>query len=193
MSRLRGTIARHPRIFLTLAGLALLGLVAVLAWFQPQKLFLDDKVDEALPVPAAAGAADEDATNGDSEPEETSGGTGKDEAQVDTLLAGRFRGLNHSAQGRARVIDIADGNLYLRFEDFEVENGPDLKVYLSTAPADSDDDGAFVSDFIDLGELKGNIGDQNYKLSGDVDLNKYRSAVIWCRRFSVGFAVAGLE
>jgi hypothetical protein len=46
--------------------------------------------------------------------------------------------------------------------------------------------------FIDLGSLKGNIGDQNYKLGGDLDLNKYRAVTIWCKRFNVNFATAPL-
>jgi hypothetical protein len=80
----------------------------------------------------------------------------------------------------------------VRFEDFEVENGPDLRVYLSRADADAPQR-ELAGDFVDLGDLKGNIGDQNYLVPGSVDLTRYRSAVVWCRRFSVGFAVAPLH
>jgi hypothetical protein len=44
--------------------------------------------------------------------------------------------------------------------------------------------------FIDLGSLKGNIGDQNYTIPADVDLAKYRAATIWCKRFNVNFGTA---
>ena len=47
--------------------------------------------------------------------------------------------------------------------------------------------------FIDLGVLKGNIGDQNYTLGSDVDLGKYRAVSIWCKRFSVNFGAAALR
>jgi hypothetical protein len=47
--------------------------------------------------------------------------------------------------------------------------------------------------FIDLGTIKGNIGDQNYALSADVDLSKYRTISIWCKRFAINFGVAPLR
>src|SRR5215472_17002843 len=37
------------------------------------------------------------------------------------------------------------------------------------------------------------IGDQNYKLSGDLDLAKYRAVSIWCKRFSANFGAAALR
>lgn len=46
--------------------------------------------------------------------------------------------------------------------------------------------------FIDLGSIKGNIGDQNYALGPDVDLSKYRAVSVWCKRFSVNFGTAPL-
>jgi hypothetical protein len=47
--------------------------------------------------------------------------------------------------------------------------------------------------FVDLGSLKGNIGDQNYEVPSNVDLSKYRAATIWCKRFSVNFGTAPLN
>mgnify|MGYP006183142743 CR=1 FL=1 len=44
----------------------------------------------------------------------------------------------------------------------------------------------------DLGALKGNKGNQNYRIPNDVDPEQFKSAVIWCRRFTVGFGVAPL-
>ena len=46
--------------------------------------------------------------------------------------------------------------------------------------------------FVDLGALKGNIGDQNYDVPADLDLSRYRAVSIWCRRFSVNFGAAPL-
>ena len=61
--------------------------------------------------------------------------------------------------------------------------------------ADDAKDAAAVQQagFIDLGVLKGNIGDQNYQLGSDVDLAKYRAVSIWCKRFSVNFGAAALR
>jgi len=88
----------------------------------------------------------------------------------------------------ALLIEV-EGRRYVRFEDLHVDNGPDLKVYLSPEPASSEE-GAFDDRIVSLGDLKGNIGDQNYEIPANVDLDRFRSAVVWCERFGVGFAVA---
>ena len=75
--------------------------------------------------------------------------------------------------------------------DFATSNGPALKVYLSAAPA-SGPGGGFDEHFVDLGDLKGNIGSQNYAIPAEVRLDRYRSVVVWCKRFSVPFAAAAL-
>jgi electron transfer DM13 len=64
-------------------------------------------------------------------------------------------------------------------------------VYLSAAPA-SGPGGSFDDHFVDLGDLKGNIGSQNYAIPAAVHLDRYRSVVVWCRRFGVPFAAAAL-
>src|SRR5207249_4841088 len=105
------------------------------------------------------------------------------------LASGGFRSLEHQTTGRAVLIRLSDGRRYLRFENLNTSNGPDLHVYLSEVPAGPDLH-AYGERSVDLGKLKGNIGNQNYLLPGGVDLSKYRSAVIWCKRFAVGFGVA---
>ncbi len=109
------------------------------------------------------------------------------------LATGEFVSLEHETRGRAVVIATGDERRFLRFEDFETSNGPDLLVYLSTKSADPNEWRGYDADFIDLGALKGNVGNQNYAIPQGVDLGRYRSAVVWCRRFEVGFAVAALR
>jgi hypothetical protein len=107
---------------------------------------------------------------------------------ISTVYAGTFVGVNdgiHNAEGQATVINLSDGNNFLRLEDFRSTNGPDLYVYLSTDKSNSD--------FINLGMLKGNIGDQNYKIPEGTDLSKYDTALIWCQAFSVLFGSAELR
>jgi hypothetical protein len=65
-------------------------------------------------------------------------------------------------------------------------------VYLSTA-APNASWGAFDDDFVELGKLKGNIGSQNYDVPSGVDLARYGTAVIWCKRFSVPFGAASVR
>ncbi len=112
------------------------------------------------------------------------------------LAEGPIRPLNHGpASGAARVLRLADGRVFLRLEDLRVDNGPDLRVYLSatTAAEGAEREEAFLDEFVDLGELKGNIGSSNYLVPDGVDPAEYRSVVVWCRRFSVGFAAGPLQ
>ncbi len=106
----------------------------------------------------------------------------------DTLLAGSFVGAGdgiHDAQGIAKVIPIEGRGNVLRLEDLVVTNGPDLYVYLSTDKS--------ASDFVNLGRLKANIGNQNYPIPDGTDMTKYDTVLIWCRAFSVLFGSAGLS
>jgi hypothetical protein len=105
------------------------------------------------------------------------------------LGRGSFEPLAHSAAGRATAIRTAAGARVLTLTNFEVDNGPDLRVYLVAGPARDESE---VDDFEDLGALKGNKGDQQYDLPRELDLDRYTTVVIWCRAFSVNFARAPL-
>jgi hypothetical protein len=166
-------VLRHRRLLATFALIAA-GLVAfVLLYFEPQKLFIDDEVHEALPAAAKAPTASDTSPT------------------LRVLSTGRFRSYEHATSGRARVLQLPDGRRYLRFDRFHTSNGPALKVYLSAAPPTGPGD-AFDDRYVDLGDLKGNIGEQNYAIPRHVDLGRYRSVVVWCKRFSVPFGAAGL-
>jgi hypothetical protein len=107
-----------------------------------------------------------------------------------TMLVGTFVGVNdgiHNAQGLVKVIPLVEGSStrVLRLENFKATNGPDLYVYLATDKS--------ASDFVNLGRLKGNIGNQNYEIPEGTDLPKYDTALIWCRAFSVLFGSAELK
>lgn len=113
-----------------------------------------------------------------------------DKPSVPTLekeFSGSFVGVNdgvHNAEGLAKVLALEDGSRVLRLQDFKATNGPDLYVYLAT------DKGA--SDYVNVGRLKGNIGNQNYDVPEGVDLEKYDTVLIWCQAFSVLFGSAEL-
>ncbi len=104
------------------------------------------------------------------------------------LVAGEFVTQAHSSSGRAAIVQLDDGSRVLTFEDLDTDAGPDLRVYLVDGPAEDDDLGLVV----DLGGLKGNIGNQQYEIPDDVDVDRFTTVSIWCRAFSVGFAKADL-
>lgn len=148
----------------------------IVGWyaFRPELLFLNKSVNESLPAMQPA-----------------------DTAMVKTtepaiLVKGVFRGLAHETKGIAAVYQLGDGRRVLRLTSFETSNGPDVHVYLVAAEAANDNGTVKKVGFIDLGSMKGNIGDQNYDVPADVDLGKYQSVSIWCARFSVNFGSASL-
>jgi hypothetical protein len=99
----------------------------------------------------------------------------------------------HPSTGTATIYRLADGDRILRFTNFRTSNGPDVHVYLVAANDAKDTATVKRADVIDMGIIKGNIGDQNYALSADLDLSKYRTISIWCKRFAVNFGAAPLR
>lgn len=112
---------------------------------------------------------------------------------IAVLGRGRLKGIGaHSVAGDALVIAPPDGRRFLRFENLDSDNGPDLRVYLSAAPANGPAE-AYDDDFVELGKLRFNLGESNYEIPGEVELARYESVVIWCKRFRVGFGVAPIS
>lgn len=107
--------------------------------------------------------------------------------EVTAEAVGTFVDQAHPTDGTATVLGNGTGQRFLRFEDFATDNGPDLNVYLVNSSTGD------VSDYVDLGDLTGNIGDQNYEVPEGVDLDTYDTVVIWCVRFAVSFGEATLS
>jgi hypothetical protein len=191
----RGGAGRR-RVWIAAAIVAVLGVAAfVLVWFEPQALFIDERVDQAVPTAGPttapeppAGAVGE--PDGDGTTATAPATTTTPPGPVD-LATGTFVSLDHATSGTARVFELADGRRFVRLEGFETDNGPDLFVYLSANPAGGSE-GAFDDDYADLGRLQGNIGDQNYEIPADVDPARYASVVVWCDRFDSAFGAADL-
>lgn len=198
---------RRPAVWIP-SGLVAVALVVVaMAAFQPWKLFIDVTVNEALPEvgitgspsgPAPAEAAD--SAEDVAAPADSSTSTAEpapEEAVPERVIEaeGTFISHEHSTSGTARVTSLPDGSRILRLADLDTENGPDLKVWLAAAPVIEGADGWFVFDddeYVDLGPLKGNKGNQNYAIPADVDITELSSVTIWCDRFSVSFGAADL-
>ena len=117
-------------------------------------------------------------------PSEEPAGAAAPGAGAQLVASGAFASLSHPGDGTAEVVREGD-KLTLQLRDFKTDAGPDLKVYLST---DTD-----ASDFVDLGGLKGNSGNQSYDIPPGTDTSKFKQALIWCRAFSVSFTAAELK
>jgi Electron transfer DM13 len=142
----------------------------LVAWyaFRPERLLVNRRVDEALPA-AQGGLA------------------------AQPVESGRFYSILHPTEGTATIYQMEDGTRVLRFTNFSTSNGPDVHVYMVGADDAKDVATVEKAGFVDLGVIKGNIGDQNYTLGSDLDLAKYRAVSIWCKRFSVNFGAAALR
>jgi len=149
-------------------GLAVILAIALWAAFRPERLFVNAKVNETMPASLA-------------------------NASETALASGTFHSVAHDTKGTASVYQLADGKRILRLTNFETSNGPDVHVYLVAANDASNSETVKKAGFLELGSLKGNIGDQNYDLPADADLAKYRAVTIWCKRFSVNFGTAPLN
>lgn len=209
---------RWPELNLALtATYAVVG-IAVAFWFA-WNTFRDVTVNEAIVVGVAAsemeGSAapasppDEPAPADDATGDADSDGMATDDVEASEdipaappepgaaaaagvnlqVAAGEFMGLAHGASGTAAIVELAEGGKVLTFADLDTDNGPDLRVYLVEGPVDDNGDGG---EFIDVGTLKGNKGNQQYELPDDIDVGRFDTVVIWCRAFSVGFAAATL-
>ena len=156
--------------------------------------------DTGTPPSGGDDTDDADSANGANGADGANGANGADGADgVDApagsraLATGSFSSRSrYTVVGEATTYELDDGSRLLRLEGFESTNGPDLYVYLTVADSD-DPDAALDAEFVDLGLLTGNIGDQNYVIPADVDLDRFDTAVIWCRRFSAGFGAADLR
>lgn len=167
--------------------LGIVGVVVLLiGWWLISPLFLDEAVEEGLP-PTSLDATVEDEAEVD-EATKSPSADQDDETVAESLdLSGVFVDgeKNYETSGTIQTIRAEDG-LYLRFEDFQTTNGPDLFVYLIQP-------GMETTEGISLGSLKGNTGNQNYLVPEDVDLTQYSTVVIWCRAFDADFGFGELK
>jgi hypothetical protein len=174
------------------AALAVSAVVVAALVFQPWLLFIDVRVDDEIPAavettPSPAGPSVEPAENVTPTPEPPAGPA--------TILTGSFVSHEHTTTGSVRVIEHADGTRQLAIEGLETTNGPDVHVWLSAGPVIEGFDGWFTAAgyaYVDLGPIKGNLGDQLYDIPAGVDLAAFPTVDLWCVQFAVSFGAAAL-
>ena len=197
------------------AVVASIAVVVALAAFQPWRLFIDVTVNEELPTAASVQRSEPDPSEDDTgqgendadwdaaepavaseiSPSPTTAANENPQPKRTVTAEGTFISHEHATAGTARIITLADGSRVLRLVGLDTENGPDLKVWLAAAPVLEGRDGWFVFDddeYVSLGPLKGNKGNQNYPIPADADISDLASVTIWCERFSVSFGAAEL-
>ncbi|MFW5439969.1 MAG: DM13 domain-containing protein [Methylophilaceae bacterium] len=182
---------------------------SAIAWFLVSPLFINEAVNEVLPTNSEALPTHDELMAMPSEMREQTMQTiiekmanMPDKAMQEEMVAGAapellkqgtFKDADaiHKGSGNALLYKLADGSHLLRLEDFKVTNGPDLMVYL-VKNADITEAAKVTEGYLNLGDLKGNIGNQNYVIPAGTDISEYNSAVIWCELFGVLFSPATL-
>ncbi len=181
------------------AGIAGIVVVALGVWLL-RPLFVDTVVDEDFPLSVGA-VVPADMTQEEVEAEMVAAAEAPPVEQAEpmppagpvALRTGTFAGADsvHSGAGTATVYELDDGSRVLRFEDFTVTNGPDLRVYLG--PLGEDGVAGLEEESVELGRLKGNVGSQNYDIPADLGVDGPLAVVIYCQPFQVTFATASLS
>lgn len=192
--------------------------IAAAVLFKPWLVFVDTEVADALPQVAAGSstggvptelepAADapssvgaEGSVSGDPVEPAESAEPAPPPADVDPpearqLSAGTFISHEHPTTGSVSVIEQPDGSRVLAIAGLDTTTGPDVHVWLSAADVIEGRDGWFTAggaEFVDLGPLKGNRGDQLYEIPDDVDLGRFPAVDLWCVQFGVSFGAAQL-
>ncbi|MDW0280267.1 MAG: hypothetical protein QN715_08495 [Nitrososphaeraceae archaeon] len=107
-----------------------------------------------------------------------------DMSSIYEIRSGNFTdsGNISKVSGISRILSVNNIE-FLRFEHFNITNGPELHVYFTNK-------GDLVNSK-DLGILKGNIGPQNYFLGNIAD--QYDTLVIASKPFNMVYAKAMLE
>ena len=148
-------------------------------------------------APAAAGGAPPAGGSAGAAPAPTSAAAAPPAAPSGpvALTSGTFGVVDevHKGEGKATIFQLPDGKRVLRLEDFRVTNGPDLYVYLSAHPAPRTTKEVHEAGEFEVARLKANIGNQNYDLPADLDLGKFKSVVIYCKRFTTVFSTAEMK
>ncbi|KAA1417027.1 DM13 domain-containing protein [Nocardioides humilatus] len=192
-------MSRRKAILLGLAGVFALVVLVGLLVFQPWLLFIDDEVDEADETGQVVATASEGLSQTAFPTDEPSASDSGEPRRVE-LAAADFIDGEHGTSGRAILYLRDDGTRYLRLEDLDTSNGPDLHVWITDQRSGGDCGGCFGSwmsyddgRYVELGDLKGNQGSQNYEIPADANLGGMKSVVIWCDQFNVAFGTADIS
>jgi Electron transfer DM13 len=197
MSRGRRSMrSRRVRVAVVLAVVGVVAVAGGLVAFEPWRLVTRSTVNEEIPAAAGSPPDLDGPTPPRASPKKSPTSdaewtpTARPRSTRHVPAGGRFVGQEHPTRGTVRILQLANGDRYVRLERFSTSDGPDLHVWITDQTAGGSwgkyDDGRYVR----LGELKGTDGNQNYHIPAAANLSGMRSVVIWCDRFNVAFGSA---
>lgn len=188
---------KSKKVLVPVSILGTLALIAGAFIFQPWKLFIDTEVQEGIPtVEQTQESAKEQTSESATEPIDTEPAP-KETTDTEPIVLARGTLISHEYEtsGEVKILQLADGSRILRLENLATSDGPRVEVWLTDAPVIEGLEGWFVFDdgnYESLGAMKGNKGNQNYKIPEDLDLSDFSSMSLWCVTFAVSFGAAEL-
>jgi hypothetical protein len=119
---------------------------------------------------------------------------------VKELLSGNFVTMDaiRAASGTATLYQLSDGKTIVRLQNLDAIDGPDLHVLLSAYPRPTtrEELDQVVQFELDLGALKGALGNQNYHIEDpafNADNYVEGSVVLYSTRYDLVFSFAPLS
>lgn len=187
---------------LLIAGVIGLIILGALAWWLGSPLFINNVVDESFPSAEELRTMSEEEKAAIADEVMTTAANASDTVMDESMPGedkplivsqGQFVNADdfHRGSGTATIYQQADGSHVLRFENFNVINGPDLHVLLTSNPNPTSSS-EVMENYIDLGALKGNVGNQNYDIPAGTEVSQFKAVVIYCLPFHVIFSTATL-
>lgn len=155
--------------------------IVAAAVFKPWLIFVHTRVDDVVPVAVPSASV----TPGGDTP-----------AGPVVISRGALISHEHDTSGMVSVIEKPDGSRVLAIEDLDTTTGPDVHVWLSAAEVIEGLRGwrtAANAPHVDLGQIKGNRGNQVYAIPADVDQSRYPAVFLWCEQLSVSFGAADMR
>lgn len=195
------------RVLISVLAVAAIAVV----WFLASPLFINETVDEGFDLvldsgqldmpeimamsPAKRSAMKTEIMAAAASAPDASAMEAMPPAEPRLLASGEFVDADavHRGSGNALLYELPSGEHVVRLEDFRTTNGPALVVYLATHPNPTSASDVSDNGFVNLGKLKGNIGNQNYAVPAGTEISDYQSVVIWCELFGVLFSPAALD
>ncbi|WP_217701605.1 DM13 domain-containing protein [Schaalia sp. Marseille-Q2122] len=200
---------KRRRTLIALGAGALVLFAIAMAVFQPWLLFVNTEINDEIPTatapqstpaPAAQPQSSQETSSTEGAPSTPTTPAPAPEPQAPAgpalIAQGSLISHEHETSGQVSIFRLPDGSHQLALEGLETTTGPDVHVWLSQAPVIEGFDGWFTAanyDHLDLGELKGNRGNQVYAIPADATIEDWTSITLWCEAFSVSFGAAELR
>lgn len=195
-SAIMRAMLKRPMVRLAVLGVALIGSAAT--WYLIAPLFTGAQSHSIFPTLALMPSPTPRPPTATPLPSDTPEATSTSavsfiiSADVQLVAAGEFYPVTHAGSGTASIYMLEDGGLVLSLEDFEVEDGPDLRLFVSDQEPIAEE-GFTPEQAIDLGLLEAYSGDQVYQLPDDLNVSEYQSVLVWCDSYQEPFIAASLE